>query len=54
MPTGNEAGAYPQEWVPGGRTKSGTKEAALVGSENIEHSQSMERLLEQFDDWEKL
>jgi len=54
MPTGNEAGAYPQEWVPGGRTKSGTKEVALVGSENIEHSQSMERLLEQFDDWEKL
>lgn len=35
MPNGNEAGAYEKEWVPGGETKSGTKEAALIGSEKL-------------------
>ncbi|MBX8512481.1 RHS domain-containing protein, partial [Pseudomonas cichorii] len=54
IPNGNEAGAYPKQWVPGGETKSGTKEAALIGSENIDHGQDMNKLLGQFDDWEQL
>lgn len=54
IPNGNEAGAYPKEWVPGGETKSGTKEAALIGSEKINHGADMDKLLSQFDDWEQL
>ncbi|WP_222833218.1 RHS repeat-associated core domain-containing protein [Pseudomonas sp. SC3(2021)] len=54
IPNGNEAGAYPKEWVPGGETKSGTKEAALIGSEKIDHGADMNKLLSQFDDWEQL
>ncbi|MBX8527456.1 type IV secretion protein Rhs, partial [Pseudomonas cichorii] len=54
IPNGNEAGAYPKEWVPGGETKSGTKEAALIGSESIDHGKDMNKLLSQFDDWEQL
>ncbi|WP_178081846.1 RHS repeat-associated core domain-containing protein, partial [Pseudomonas sp. B35(2017)] len=54
IPNGNEAGAYPKEWVPGGETKSGTKEAALIGSEKIDHGADMKKLLSQFDDWEQL
>ncbi|MGN2468405.1 hypothetical protein ACTAB1_25950 [Pseudomonas fragariae (ex Marin et al. 2024)] len=54
VPNGNEAGAYKNEWVPGGETKSGTKEAALIGSENIDHGKDMSKLLNQFDDWEQL
>ncbi|WP_260417989.1 RHS repeat domain-containing protein, partial [Pseudomonas cichorii] len=54
IPNGNEAGAYPKEWVPGGETKSGTKEAALIGSEKIDHGSDMKKLLSQFDDWEQL
>ncbi|MGE8097436.1 RHS repeat-associated core domain-containing protein [Pseudomonas fluorescens] len=54
IPNGNEAGAYHKEWVPGGETKSGTKEAALIGSEKIEHGSDMSKLLSQFEDWEKL
>jgi hypothetical protein len=54
IPNGNEAGAYPKEWVPGGETKSGTKEAALIGSEKINHGADMNKLLSQFDDWEQL
>ena len=41
IPTGNEPGAIPGEWVPGGKTKSGTTEAALVGSEKITHDKSL-------------
>ncbi|MFC6690843.1 hypothetical protein [Pseudomonas lini] len=54
MPNGKENGAYPKEWVPGGATKSGTKEAALIGSEKIQHNKSVDELLSQFEDWEKL
>ena len=42
MPTGNEFGAIPGEWVPGGKTKSGTREAALIGSEKVVHNKSLE------------
>ena len=42
MPTGNEFGAIPGEWVPGGQTKSGTREAALIGSEKVVHNKSLE------------
>ncbi len=41
IPIGNEPGAIPGEWVPGGKTKSGTTEAALVGSEKITHDKSL-------------
>ena len=41
MPTGNEPGAIPGQWVPGGKTKSGITEAALVGSEKITHNKSL-------------
>jgi RHS repeat-associated protein len=54
MPNGKENGAYPNEWVPGGATKSGTKEAALIGSESITHDSDVGTLLKNFDDWEKL
>ncbi|POR70853.1 hypothetical protein BKM30_09120 [Pseudomonas syringae pv. syringae] len=54
MPNGRENGAYPKEWVPGGATKSGTKEAALIGSEQIKHDKNIGALLDQFEDWEKL
>ncbi|BBN65858.1 hypothetical protein KUIN1_50480 [Pseudomonas sp. KUIN-1] len=54
MPNGRENGAYPEEWVPGGATKSGTKEAALIGSEQIKHDKNIGALLDQFEDWEKL
>lgn len=54
MPNGNEAGAYPNQWVPGGETKSGTMEAALIGSEKIVHNQSVQELLDQFPNWEQL
>ncbi|WP_205894569.1 RHS repeat domain-containing protein, partial [Pseudomonas viridiflava] len=54
MPNGQEAGAYPKEWVPGGATKSGTKEAALIGSEKIQHDNDINALLKQFEKWEKL
>jgi hypothetical protein len=54
MPNGKENGAYPNEWVPGGATKSGTKEAALIGSENVTHNSDIGTLLKNFDDWEKL
>ncbi|WP_146050256.1 hypothetical protein [Pseudomonas syringae] len=53
MPNDQEAGAYPREWVPGG-AKSGTKEAALIGSEQIKHDKNIGALLDQFEDWEKL
>lgn len=36
------------------RDKSGTKEAALIGSEKINHGADMNKLLSQFDDWEQL
>lgn len=54
MPTGNEKGAYENQWVPGGKTKGGTKEAVLEGSENIQHGGSMEEMANMFDSWERL
>jgi hypothetical protein len=55
MPDGNESGAIVGEWVPGGFTKSGTAEAALVGSENIIHNKDINQLLSYFDGkWEKI
>ena len=53
MPNGQERGAYPNEWVPGGHTKSGTKEAALIGSESITHNSNLDTLLSNFTDIEK-
>ncbi len=41
MPSGNEFGAIEGEWKPGGKTKAGVSEAALVGSENIDHGNSL-------------
>lgn len=55
IPTGNEGGAIPGEWVPGGYTKSGTAEAALVGSEKITHNKDINQLLNHFKGkWEKI
>lgn len=54
MPTGNEGGAYPNQWVPGGKTKGGTRESVLVGSENVHHGGSIEEMANLFGSWEKL
>ncbi|GGQ19459.1 RHS repeat-associated core domain-containing protein [Shewanella litoralis] len=48
MPTGREAGAYKNEWVPGGKTKGGITEAALVNSEKIFHNNDINELSKQF------
>ena len=49
------AGAIIGEWVPGGYTKNGTAEAALVGAENIVHNKNMNQLLNNFPGmWEKI
>src|SRR5690606_33656561 len=48
MPNGNEGGAIVGEWVPGGYTKNGTAEAALVGAENIIHNKDINQLLNNF------
>ena len=42
MPNGNEAGVIPEEWVVGGKTKAGTTEAALVGSEQVVHNKTLQ------------
>ena len=55
MPNGNEGGAIPGEWIPGGYTKNGTTEAALIGSENISHNKNINELLNNFTNmWEKI
>ncbi|WP_298771767.1 DUF6531 domain-containing protein [uncultured Shewanella sp.] len=54
IPDGNEAGAYPNEWVPGGKTKGGATEAALVGSENISHKNSLNELSNVFKNTKRL
>ncbi|MDG9670409.1 RHS domain-containing protein, partial [Hahella sp. CR1] len=54
IPDGNEAGAYPNEWVPGGKTKGGATEAALVGSENISHKNSVDELSKSFKNAKRL
>ena len=48
VPNGNEPGAIVGDWVPGGATKSGTKEAALVGSEKIVTNKDINQLLSNF------
>lgn len=55
IPNGNESGAIIGEWEPGGYTKNGTTEAALVGSENITHNKNINQLLSNFTGtWEKI
>ena len=48
LPNGREAGAYEGEWVPGGKTKGGTSEAALVGSECVTHDNDIDNLINEF------
>ncbi|NJN27990.1 MAG: hypothetical protein HC819_19475 [Cyclobacteriaceae bacterium] len=56
IPNGNEgypsetAGAIVGEWMPGGKTKNGTSEAVLVGSEVIVHNNKVMHLLDNFKD----
>ena|SRR5690554_7251796 len=56
LPNGNEgypsntAGAIVGEWMPGGKTKNGTSEAVLVGSETIVHNNKATQLLDNFKD----
>ena len=55
VPNGNEPGAIVNEWVPGAYTKSGTSEAALIGSDNIIHNKSIDQLISNFaGKWEKI
>lgn len=54
IPNGREGGAYENEWVPGGWTKGGTTEAALINSENITHDNSLEQLSENFPGAKKI
>jgi hypothetical protein len=55
IPNGNEGGAIIGEWVPGGYTKNGTTEAALIGSETIIHNKNINNLLNYFiGKWEKI
>ncbi|RMP64723.1 hypothetical protein ALQ18_02250 [Pseudomonas marginalis pv. marginalis] len=54
VPNGKENGACPNEWVPGGATKSGTTEAGLIGSESVTHNSDISTLLKNFHHWEKL
>jgi hypothetical protein len=52
IPDGNEAGAYPKEWVPGGETKGGAKEIAVKGTDKVVHNNDINTLKSQFDDSE--
>ena len=49
IPTGNEAGAYKAEWVPGGFTKSCTTEATLDGGHKIRHDSKVGNIVDMFD-----
>ncbi|MBR4267513.1 MAG: hypothetical protein IKQ46_15845 [Bacteroidales bacterium] len=50
LPSGNENGAYDGSWIPGGRTKGGIREAALIGSEQIKYKyKDMQSFLDNFD-----
>ena len=44
VPTGNEGGAYEGEWVPGGFTKYGTREASLTGGDKIVHNNNVDNI----------
>lgn len=54
IPSGKEAGAYDGEWIPGGKTKGGTTEAALVNSDNIFHDNDIDELSKKFPGSKKL
>lgn len=56
IPNGNEGGAIPGEWMPGGTTINGTREAVLIGSEKIIHNKDINQLLHFFgkSNWEKI
>jgi len=49
MPTGNEAGAYQGEWIPGGFTKNGTIEATLTGGNVIKHDGDVDNIISMFN-----
>lgn len=53
MPNGKEIGAN-GEWIAGGFTKGGIREAALEGSEVIRTDGTVETILKQFENWEQL
>ncbi|TMP16970.1 RHS repeat-associated core domain-containing protein [Pseudoalteromonas sp. S2893] len=48
IPNGREGGAYDGEWIPGGKTKGGITEAALINSETVVHNNSLEELSNSF------
>jgi len=54
IPTGKEAGAYKNKWVPGRKTKGGTTEAALVNSEKIFHNNDINELSEKLPGSKKI
>jgi RHS repeat-associated protein len=54
MPTGNEFGAYPREWVPGGESKGGIREAVLGGADKVGHNNDIHQLASQFKNTEFL
>jgi len=56
IPNGNEGGAIPGEWMPGGTTKNDTREAVLIGSEKVIHNKDINQLLHFFgkSNWEKI
>ncbi|KOY87185.1 hypothetical protein AD998_14445 [bacterium 336/3] len=55
VPNGNEAGAIIGEWVPGGYTKNGVMEAALINSETVIHNKDINQFLNNFtSQWEKI
>lgn len=54
IPNGREGGAYDGEWVPGGKTKGGITEAALINSETVVHNNSLEELSSNFESTAKL
>ncbi|WP_281648771.1 hypothetical protein [Parendozoicomonas sp. Alg238-R29] len=54
MPTGNEYGAYEHEWVPGGFTKSGTREATLTGGDKIVHNGNVDNIINMFSNSSEL
>ncbi|WP_444929946.1 RHS repeat domain-containing protein [Microbulbifer sp. SSSA002] len=51
---GREDGAYEGEWIPGGKTKGGTSEAALIGAENIVHDNSVDELMNHFSNSKRI
>ena len=54
MPTGNEPGAYKGEWVPGGESKGGIREAVLDGAGTVKHNNDIHQLASNFNNTEIL